>query len=153
MLPLVTKLERGHPMIDESKITQGTPEWLHMIGGILVEAARTADLPDDMNLSFVERYTGGKEIGDGLIQGIRLDFVKGEPTYRIGAGRDETGDITVEVTPQAARDLNLYRSDDPTYKLLLERYQALGEWKAEGDLSLLADWLGGTHDQIVERTK
>ncbi|CAN5346590.1 hypothetical protein BH11PSE5_BH11PSE5_22220 [soil metagenome] len=73
-------------MTDTLQITQGTPEWFHMIGGILVDAARNANLPSDINLVFVERYTDGTEIGDGLVQGIRLDFRNGVPSYRIGAG-------------------------------------------------------------------
>lgn len=140
-------------MTDTLQITQGTPEWFHMIGGILVDAARNANLPSDMNLVFVERYTDGTEIGDGLVQGIRLDFRNGVPSYRIGAGSDERGDVTVEVTARAARELNLYDSSDPAYQLLHEQYVASGEWRTDGDLSRLGDWLADTHDPIVERTK
>ncbi|MET3762072.1 hypothetical protein [Sphingomonas sp. UYEF23] len=140
-------------MTEDVKITQGSLEWFHMIGGILAHAARSANLPTDINLTFVERYTDGAEIDDGLVQGIRLDFRKGEPSYRVGVGRAERGDVTVEVTSHAARILNLHLSGDPTYKALLNRYQADGDRKAEGDLSRLGDWLNETHDPIVLRTK
>jgi len=140
-------------MPDERKLTQGTPGWFHMIGETLVDAATNANLPDDMNLSFVERYSDGEEIGDGLVQGIRLDIRGGKPSYRIGAGRDERGDLNVLVTAKAARMLNSVPSGDPRYGELQDRYQASGEWHADGDLSGLGDWLEATHDPIVARTK
>lgn len=136
------------------KIVQGTPEWLDMIGRILTDAAEEAGLPLDMNLSFVERYVDGADIGDGRVQGIRLDIERGRPSYRIGAGRDEQGDIVVEVTARAARELNHLYSDDPAYAALFERYRVLGEWKVvKGDLAELGDWLASTHDRIVDRTR
>lgn len=140
-------------MTHETKFVQGTPDWFHMIGKILTDAAANAGLPPKTNVSFVERYSDGKELSDGLIQGIRLDIINGAPSYRIGAAPGEKGDINVMVTADAARQLNTYYSDDPKLLELLTRYQATGEWQVDGDLCRLGDWLASTHDPIVARTK
>jgi len=50
-------------MTDQQKIEQGTPEWFHMVGRTLVEAASRASLPHNMNLSFVEpTLTGARSV-------------------------------------------------------------------------------------------
>ena len=140
-------------MTGETKFVQGTPDWFHMIGKILTDAAASAGLAPETNASFVERYSDGKELSDGLIQGIRLDIIAGKPSYRIGAAPDEKGDINVLVTADAARQLNAYYSVDPKFLELQARYQASGEWQVDGDLARLGNWLAGAHDPIVARTK
>lgn len=140
-------------MTTSVKIAQGTPEWLHMVGVTLTDAANEAGLPNNQNLVFLERYTDGEPIGGGLIQGLRLDFRNGKAFYRIGAGVEEEGDVVIEVSRYAARQLNLHYSEDPAYIELLEEFHANGQLKVvRGDISHLGDWLASTHDLIVGQT-
>ena len=84
------------------------------------------------------------------VQGIRFDIRRGSPSFRVGVGCDERGDVTVEVTAAAARNLNLLR--DPDFSNARERYLETGEMRIEGDPTRLGGWLDKIHDSIVERT-
>lgn len=133
-----------------AKIAQGTPEWLHMVGVTLTDAANEAGLPNNQNLVFLERYTDGEPIGGGLIQGLRLDLRNGKAFYRIGAGVEEESDVVIEVSRYAARQLNLRYSHDPAYIELVEEFYSYGQLKVvRGDISDLKDWIASTHDLIV----
>ncbi|MFT3719663.1 hypothetical protein [Pseudorhodoferax sp.] len=135
-----------------SKIRHGTAEWFRMVGTLMSEAASQAGLAPELTLSFVERYTDGAELSDGLVQGIRFDIVQGKPSFRIGARRDERADITVEVTAAAARQLNVLRSADAKFPATRGRMLSTGELKVDGDLSRMGKWMEDVHDPIVDRT-
>ena len=59
-------------MTTDMKVHQGTKEWFDMVGTLMFEAASQAELPPELNLSLVERYTDGVELSEGLVQGIRF---------------------------------------------------------------------------------
>lgn len=139
-------------MIIETKLPQGTLEWFEMAGTLLSEYAAKAGLPPELNVSLVERYTDGAEIGEGLVQGIRFDIVDGRPSFRIGAGRDERADVIIEVTAAVAHELNVLRSDDPAYPAARDLAIAEGNMRVDGDPSRLGGWLEAVHDPIVDRT-
>lgn len=139
-------------MAIHTKIRHGTIAWFEMVGTVMADAARRANLPTDLTVSLVERYTDGSVLSDGLVQGIRFDIVGGKPSYRVGARADEQADITIEVTAAAARELNMLRSADPRYKTALDRFLRTSEMRMHGDISRLGDWLAAVHDPIVDRT-
>lgn len=139
-------------MTNEERLPQGTREWFEMVGTLMSELAVEAGLPPELNVSLVERYIDGAEIGDGLVQGMRFDIVDGQPSFRIGAGADERGDVIVEVTAAVARELNLLRSYDPAYAAAVDQAVVAGDMRVDGDISLLGGWLGAVHDPIVDRT-
>jgi hypothetical protein len=137
----------------DAKIRQGTAAWFDMVGKAMCDAALEAKLAYDLNLTLVERYADGTELADGLIQGLRFDIIDGQPSFRSGVRRDERGDITIQITAAAARELNLLRNADPEYRKSLERVLKTGEMKVDGDPSRLGSWLNAVHDPIVDRTK
>lgn len=139
--------------METPKLTQGTSEWFEMVGRLMIQAASDAELARSLNVSFVERYTDGVEVQDGRVQGIRFDVVAGVGSYRIGAEREETADIVVEITAEAARRLNSLRAGDPAYPAVRQRYLETGEMRVTGDPARLGAWLEDVHDPIVERTK
>lgn len=138
--------------MDHLKIRQGTTAWFHMVGQLMTRAAEAAGLPTSLSISFVERYTDGSEIAGGLVQGIRFDIANGQPSFRIGAGRDEAADVVVEITAAAGRRLNTLRTADPAYAAARQYYLAGGAMRVTGDPSRLGSWLEAVHDAIVERT-
>lgn len=123
-----------------------------MVGTVLEDAATHARLPPDFNVCMVERYTDGIELSPGLLQGLRFEIIGGKPSFRLGAGRDERGDITIEVTKAASHTLNTLRGADPDFRAALADLQANGELKVDGDLSRLGSWFSVVHDRIVDRT-
>ena len=138
--------------MDHFRIRQGTTAWFHMVGRLMTRAADAACLPTSLNISFVERYTDGSEMADGLVQGIRFDIADGQPSFRVGAAPDETADVVVEITADAARRLNTLRTADPAYSATRQNGLEGGEMRVTGDPSRLGDWLEAVHDAIVERT-
>ena len=139
-------------MIAATKLPQGTTAWFDMVGTLMTDFASQANLPSDLTVSFVECYSDGEEIADGLMQGIRFDIQSGKPSYRTGAKREETADIMVEVTAAVARKLNTLRSADPAYPAAQAAAIAAGEMKVDGDPLRLGAWLDAVHDPIVDRT-
>lgn len=139
-------------MTVHKKIPHGTAAWFEMVGTVMSDAVRRANLPTDLTGSLVERYTDGRVLSYGLVQGIRFDLVGGKPSYRVGARADEQADIIIEVTAAAARELNVLRSADPRYKTALDRFLRTGEMRMHGDISRLGDWLATVHNPIVDRT-
>lgn len=146
-------MAKGKEVTNTPKIRHGTAEWFQMVGTLMSEAASQAGLSPELNLSFVERYTDGAEWPDGLVQGIRFDIVQGEPSFRIGARKDERADITVAVTAAAARALNLLRIADAKFLATLNRALNTGEMQVDGDLSIMGKWIEAVHDPIVDRTE
>ena len=124
-----------------------------MVGEQLQKAAQRAGLPSDLTISLVERYSDGDEIAPGLVQGLRFDIRCGAPSYRIGAYPEEKGDITVEVTSEAARRLNQLISTDPAYAHAVKEYLKSGALRIDGDPAELGAWFGSVHDDIVRRTE
>jgi hypothetical protein len=139
-------------MSTRHRLQQGTAAWFEMVGAMMAQAASRAGLPPDLTLSLVERYTDGVELSPGLRQGIRFDIQDGAPSFRAGVKPGERGDITVEVTAQAARDLNRLSSADPRYAQARQRFTDNGDYRIEGDAARLGSWLEAVHDPIVERT-
>ncbi|ATE64674.1 hypothetical protein [Rhizorhabdus dicambivorans] len=137
----------------DSKLVQGSEAWFDMVGTVMSDAAARAGLPADLNISLVERYTDGSLLLNGLIQGLRFEIVAGKPRFRIGAGPTERGDILIEITSAAARELNLLHAADPAYHAALGRFIESGEMRIDGDPARLGDWLGSVHDPIVDRTR
>jgi len=140
-------------MTTDMKVQQGTAEWFEMVGTLMSEAASQAELSPELNLSLVERYNDGVELSDGFVQGLRFDIVRGKPSFRIGARRDERAEITVEVTAAAARELNTLHSADPKFQAARDRFLKTGEMQVDGDLSSMGKWLEEVHDPIVDRTR
>lgn len=138
--------------MDHSKIRQGTTAWFHMVGQLMTRTANEAGLPTSLSVSFVERYTDGSEVAGGLVQGIRFDIADGRPSFRVGAGHDETADVVVEIAADAARRLNILRTADQAYSAALQNYLEGGEMRVTGDPSRLGSWFEAVHDAIVERT-
>ncbi|WP_292560853.1 hypothetical protein [Mesorhizobium sp.] len=134
------------------KLHLGTMAWFKMIGTLMCEQASTAPLPQEMNVSLVERYSDGAELAAGLFQGIRFDLIAGKPWFRAGVLAGERGDVTIEVTIAASRKLNALRSTDPNYLAAIDCLQAAGQMRVDGDLSRIGDWLKAVHDPIVDRT-
>lgn len=139
-------------MADDSRLPHGSPAWFAIVGEQLLAAARQADRLPEHDVSLVERYTDGVEWRPGLFQGLRFDIVGGQPSFRLGAGRDERGDITVEVTAAASYTLNSLRGADPRFDAAAADLQASGEFRVDGELSQLGSWFSAVHDRIVDRT-
>lgn len=135
------------------RLTHGSATWFTMAGSLMVDAATRARLPPDCNVSLVERYTDGVALSDGLVQGLRFDIVGGKPSFRVGAGVDETADIVVEVTSAASRELNSFYADDPRYAAAADRLRGEGEMRVHGDLARLGAWFPAVHDPIVAHTR
>lgn len=135
-----------------ARLRHGTAAWFHMAGTLMCEAAARAGLPPDLDVSLLERYTDGVELSAGLLQGLRFDLKGGQPSFRVGAGADERGDITVEVTAAASHELNTLYGADPRFEAALARLKNSGDMRVQGDLSRLGDWFGAVHDPIVDRT-
>ena len=123
-----------------------------MVGRRMSEAALQAGLPTRLDVSLVERYVDGAEIADGLVQGLRFDITAGRSSFRIGAERDETADVVVEITVAAARRLNALRLADPAFAEARQLYLDTGEMRVTGDVSRLGGWLDAVHDPIVDET-
>jgi hypothetical protein len=135
-----------------ARLPHGSAAWFHMVGSLMCEAATQAGLPADLNVGLVERYTDGVQFQDRLMQGIRFDLRAGKPTFRIGAFPEERGDITVEVTVAASRELNALYGTDPRFRATLSRLQESGEMSIDGDLQRMGKWFETVHDRIVDRT-
>jgi hypothetical protein len=140
-------------MTTDAKLTQGTTAWFEMVRGQMRDAAVRFGLSSDLNVSLVERYTDGAELSEGLLQGIRFDIEDGEPSFRIGALRDERADVTVEVTAAAARELNLLHDADPKYRTARDGFLSSGDMRVDCDIAKLGGWLESAHDPIVDRTE
>lgn len=134
------------------KLPMGTTTWFEVVGALMVEAAKRSGPPPEMNLSFVEIYTDGVELENGLVQGIRFDIIAGQPSFRVGVRPGERGDVTVEITTAAAHRLNSLRSADPAYADVMNQFLGTGEIRVDGDPSRLGGWLQELHDPIMERT-
>jgi len=130
----------------------GSEAWFRMAGTLMCEAAAAAGLPPGTRLSLVERYTDGTVFADGLVQGLRFEIADGKPSFRIGSGRDERADITVEVTAAASRELNALYSADPRYPAATARLLGSGALRVDGDMARLGAWFDAVHDRIVDRT-
>lgn len=135
-----------------ARFPHGSIAWFEMVGSLMCEAAARANLPQDFNLSLVERYTDGVAFPDGLVQGIRFDIQSGQPSFRVGAKPGEAADITVEVSAAASRELNSLYGADPRFQAAMTRLQTNGGIQFDGDLARLGDWFGTVHDPIVDRT-
>ncbi|HBS98504.1 MAG TPA: hypothetical protein DEB47_01235 [Citreicella sp.] len=132
--------------------TAGSHDWLTMVGEVLQAAARSAALPDDLNLSLVEHYIDGSELSPGLFQGLRFDIRNGVPGFCVGVAPHEVGDITIKVTALVAQRLNQIYSSDPAYAQVQQEARASGELCVSGDPSRLGAWFAAAHDDIVRRT-
>lgn len=139
-------------MTKDMKLPHGTTEWFNMVGTVLMDAARQAELLPHQNVCLVERYTDGIELSPGLFQGLRFEIVGGKPSFRLGAQFDERGDVTVDVTKAASYTLNTLRGDDPLFHAAFADLQANGDFKVDGDLSRLGSWFSVVHDRIVDKT-
>jgi hypothetical protein len=128
-------------MMASQKLHPGTTAWFEMMGALMVEAATRSSPPPELNLSFVEIYTDGVEVEDGLVQGFRFDIIAGQPSFRVGARRGERGDVTIEITTAAAQRLNSLRSADPSYAAAIDQGLRTGEMRVDGDPSRLGGWL------------
>lgn len=142
---------RGRKVIDVK--IHGTTAWFEMVGTLLADAASQARLATDFNFCFVERYSDGIELASGLVQGIRFEIIGGKPSFRVGATKEERGNITVEITAAGSRALNTLYGIDPHYKSTIARLKRHGELKVDGDFLQLGFWFHGVHDQIVESTR
>jgi hypothetical protein len=134
------------------KLRLGTTAWFGMVGGLMVETATRSGLPKGLTVSFVEIYTDGVEVADGLVQGIRFDIIAGQASFRVGVRPGERGDVTVEITTAAAERLNGLRIADPRFPDAIDDVVRKGEMRVEGDPSRLGGWLEQVHDPIVEHT-
>jgi hypothetical protein len=138
------------------RIPHGTTAWFDMVGALMVDAARRAALPDDFNISLLERFTDGVDKGAGQaagqMAGMRFDVVNGAPSFWTGVGPDEQADITIEVTLAASRELNTLPGADPRFTAALAKLQSNGQLKINGDLAGLGQWFAAVHDRIVDRT-
>ncbi|WP_200957963.1 hypothetical protein [Sphingomonas sp. Root710] len=135
-----------------TKFTQGSAEWFDMLGTILCDAVRNADLPPGHTVSFVERYIDSEELAPGLIKGFRFEIKNGEPSYRPGVAPDEMGDVTIDLTVKAARELNLLYTADPRFREQFDHYISIGEAIFHGDIADVGEWIHTIHDPIVDRT-
>lgn len=140
-------------MTSNEQLPPGTPAWLTMVGTLMREAAAQAGLPPSLTVSFVERYTDGAALADGLVQGLRFDITGGQPSFRVGVRPDETADIVVEITAAAARQLNALYSHDPAYAAAQAELLRTGDMRVVGDPAQLGPWLAAVHDPIVARTR
>jgi hypothetical protein len=134
------------------KVAHGTAAWFRMVGSLICEAALGAGLAPTRNVSLVERYTDGIELSQGLVQGFRFDIIDGKPSYRVGAHKDEVGDITVEVSGAASHKLNSLYGADPAFAAAFADFTRTGALRIDGDLGALGTWFRAVHDPIVART-
>ena len=134
------------------KLHLGTMDWFKMVGTLMCEHASLARLPEEMNVSLVERYVDGAELTDGLFQGIRFDLIAGKPWFRAGVLAGERGDVTIDVTMAASRQINALHSADPNYLVAMNCLQAAGQMRVDGEISRIGEWLKAVHDAIVDRT-
>lgn len=134
------------------KLPHGTPAWFDMVGAVMLEAASQAGLPADCNVSLLERYTDGAEMGDGMVQGLRFDIVAGQPFFRVGALDGERAAITIALSAAASYRLNTLYSADPQFHAALADVLGSGAMTVDGDLAQLGDWFAPVHDRIVART-
>lgn len=139
-------------MTTDVKVPHGTTAWFEMLGDVMCQAASQAGLSPNLNVTVVEHYTDGVELSDGLVEGFRFYIIDGKPSFKVGARPEERGDITLDVTRAASRELNMLHSDDPKYPVALQRLVSTGEMRVDGDPSQLGDWLGAVHDTVVDRT-
>jgi len=139
-------------MAERSRLVQGSHAWFEMVGTVVCNALNEGRPYSSFGWAFVERYSDGGRLADGLIQGIRFDVREGVATYRVGVQPDERGDVTIEVTAIVARALNLLHTGDPHFDSARERAIDTGALRIEGDLSPIATALAQTHDHIVDRT-
>ncbi|AJR23378.1 hypothetical protein [Sphingobium sp. YBL2] len=139
-------------MPTHSRLLQGSHAWFEMVGTVVCDAFNEGGPYSAFDWTFVERYSDGAPLADGLMQGIRFDIRAGFATYRVGVWPDERGDVTIEVTVAAARALNLLHNDDPYFDSAREAALEMGALRVEGDLSPIATALAQTHDHIVDRT-
>lgn len=140
-------------MTSTEQLPPGTPAWLAMVGTLMREAAAQAGLPPSLTVSFVERYTDGAALADGLVQGLRFDISGGQPSFRVGVRPDEAADIVVEITAAGARQLNSRYTHDPAYAATLAELLRTGAMRVVGDPAQLGTWLATVHDPIVARTR
>lgn len=123
-----------------------------MIGALLCEAIARKGPDPHLAWLLVERYSDGFELAPGLVQGLRLDIRGGEARFRVGVGREESGDATIDVTSATARALNLLPQADPGFDRTTAAALAAGSLRIKGDLVPIAAALFKTHDEIVART-
>jgi hypothetical protein len=135
-----------------TRLLHGSVAWFDMVGQLMCDAAARAALPADTNISLVERYTDGLALPGGLVQGLRFQIAGGKPAFQVGVRHDERGDIEVDVTAAASRELNTLYGADPRFAAALDRLQRSRALTLRGDLARLGAWFGPVHDQIVERT-
>lgn len=139
-------------MATDAKLLHGTTAWFEMVGLQMSEAAKRSELPTDLNVSLVERYTDGRDLGRDLVSGVRFDMSGGVPSFCAGVMEKERGDVTITFSLAAARALDHMRSDDPAYTTARDQFLSIGEMRVDGDPSQLGDWLGEVHDVIADRT-
>lgn len=139
-------------MLSKTTYSAGSPDWLAMVGEVLLNTARAADLPTTLSASLVEHYIDGPEIAPGLFQGLRFDITNGVASFSAGVMPGEIGDITIHVTPEMARRLNQLYSFDPNLVKVQQEALASDQFRIQGDPSKLGPWFAGTHDKIVSRT-
>lgn len=139
-------------MTADMKVPHGTVAWFEMVGTLMVEAAAQAKLPSDFNICLVERYIDGDEMKPGYVQGLRFEITGGQPSFSLGALRDERGNITVEVTAAASYRLNTLYGADPSFRTTVTDLQANGKLRMDGDFTRLGGWFSTVHDRIVDRT-
>ncbi len=139
-------------MAAEIKIPHGTAEWLEMLGEEMCAGATAANLAADYDVSLVERFTDGKALAGGLVEGFRFDIIGGKPSFRIGVAPDERGDITILLTWAASRGVARLYAADPEHQALFEHYLQTGEMQIDGDFAALASWIPPVHDAVVKRT-
>jgi hypothetical protein len=134
------------------KLRLGTTAWFEMVGALMVDTATRSGLPKGLTVSFVEIYTDGVELADGLVQGIRFDIIAGQASFRVGVRPGERGDVTFEITTAAAERLNSLRIADPRFPDAIDEVLGTGEMRVEGDPSQLGGWLEQVHDPVVKHT-
>ncbi len=139
-------------MSRSARYVHGSDGWFEMIGAVLCETIARERPDPHLEWSFVERYSDGFELAPGLVQGIRLDIRSGEARYRVGVGREEAGDATIDVTSTTARELNRLLQAEPGFDRMMAAALAAGSLRIEGDLTPIAAALSKTHDEIVART-
>lgn len=139
-------------MMTGAKLHLGTYAWFEMVGTLMGEAASRHGLPPDLHLSLVERYTDGIALSEGLMQGLRFEVAGGAPSFRVGVRAGERGDIMIEISTAAARELNSLRSTDPRYRAAIARHRRSGAMRLTGDPLRMGGWLEAVHDVIVDRT-
>ncbi len=140
-------------MLSKHQYAAGSPDWLAMVGEVLLTADRAAELPADLTFSLVEHYIDGPEIAPGLFQGLRFDITKGVPGFRVGVRPGEVGDITIHVTSEVARRLNQLYASDPALAQVRQAALASDQLCIQGDPSRLGAWFAASHDEIVSRTR